>query len=60
MKMAVTYLSEMKKVAGILVQQRAHYYLQVGEQFSLLANCSSAISIDKLISYTEVKKVHWP
>jgi hypothetical protein len=50
-------------VAGMLLQELVHY-LQVGEQFSLLANGSLAISIDlsidKLISYTKVKKVQWP
>jgi hypothetical protein len=63
MPMAVTYLSENEEgdgVAGILVQDLAHYYLQVGEQFSLLENCSSAISIDptieNLFSYTKWRR----
>jgi hypothetical protein len=67
MPMAVTYLSENEEgdgVAGILVQDLAHFYFQVGEQLSLPENCSSAISIDPtidtLISYTEVKRVQWP
>jgi hypothetical protein len=46
-------------VEGILLQEPTHY-LEIGEQFSLPANCSSAIShltMDKMICCTEAKKV---